>query len=114
MGVSFKERTEAFDFVSALQEWDDKRERIGTHSSEDDRVKSSTDNEIIVPFQDLSLKEGSKIKLNLKIAAGRADDDDETTEKNTKSVAFVNIGGTGLAPPPSGARRQRGQRKDGC
>ena len=105
MGISFKERTEAFDFLSALQEWDDKKE-YGDVSATTEPTLLKPDDTLTTAFQDLSLKDGQKItlKLNLKPA-------DSSNADGTKQEAS-SVQDTSLAPPPSsGPRRQRGQRK---
>jgi hypothetical protein len=99
LGISFKERSEAFDFVSALKEWDEKREK--SSSVEEDSLQS-------LEFKDLSLK-GEKITLKIK---SRVCEKDEAETATSTTIAKVSEGNSStLAPPPSSGRR-RGVKKE--
>ena len=114
LGISFKERTEAFDFLAGLQEWDERRVKLTARSDvEDDAVDKSVDCLTSpTPMRDLSLKQGEKIVLKIK----RAGQDDEPNKPPEQPSTALSPGGLApppsslLAPPPSGGTRRRGQR----
>lgn len=84
IGIAFNERNDAFDFNVALQEHKDSIAR------EDQASKGSVAS--LEPIlQDLSIKQGEKLKIN--IAGGGA-------RKEKRAVAAGMSGGGLLAPPP--------------
>lgn len=110
--MSFKERTEAFDFLAALQEWDDKKDAALSASS-DCPVESIDETLVQLPMRDLSLKQGIKLKIkksgeDMDVVKATAE---ESASNGSQESAVRSEGGL-APPPPSGvSRRQRGQRQ---
>lgn len=102
MGISFKERTEAFDFNVALTEWDTKRLRSEI------RKEVTADDVPIPKFQDLSLKQGEKLHLKLKPVNNSSDLNTEEEKKVKVSVNIISSKSENhaLAPPPSSGKRR--------
>ncbi|KAL6073176.1 Adaptin ear-binding coat-associated protein 1 NECAP-1 [Balamuthia mandrillaris] len=92
IGMGFTERSEAFDFNVALQE----------HAKEVQRRKDEREGKSAIltqPLQDLSLKEGQTLKVNIKTS--------KSTTKKTGSPGAGRSnfgGGGGLLPPPPGGK----------
>ena len=118
MGVSFKERTEAFDFLAALQEWDDKKDQsLEPATGVDVTGENGNAHEVTIPMRDLSLKTGEKIllKIGRPIQPGEVDSFEKEESKHVigmNELTNDTTATTGLAPPPSsGVRRQRGKKQ---
>jgi len=96
IGFGFSDRNDAFDFNCCLADF---RKTFVERDAEPDDSQ-----QIQQTMQDLSLKEGAKIKLNLKGKTQAVDE--EGAEPKVKKVASGGYGGSavGLLPPPPGGK----------
>lgn len=90
IGIAFNERNDAFDFNVALQEHKDSLAREDAAASS----LGGTSNSATPILQDLSIKDGEKIKIKLAGGGGRQ-------EKRLPPPAARVQGGGLLAPPPA-------------
>lgn len=84
VGLNFSERTHAFDFNVALSDYEKlrKREKELRASRASPGEVSGSDAEMLYRTQDLSFKEGEKVKLSIKMKEKNAD-------KNSSKGGFL-------------------------
>jgi len=101
IGIGFKERSEAFNFKVALQDF----ENQGNREAKAEEYLSS------IPSQDFSIPQGKSIHVKLAVSAPSASS--TKTKKGKKGKKKKDDGGGGgllLAAPPEAGSRQRGRK----
>ncbi|CAD6568871.1 MAG: hypothetical protein CYPHOPRED_002916 [Cyphobasidiales sp. Tagirdzhanova-0007] len=102
LGMGFQERSEAFDFQVALQDWQ-KRQRVPKlDPTESDSSSSSTPSSPHIPSgpkRDFSLKEGQTINVKLGSMSGTGKKSNMRSEPPGGGIPL-------LAPPPPAARKR--------
>ena len=124
LGIGFRERNSAFDLNAAISDRIHLCQKTGAHADEgwggdDAKETEAAEAKLAAAAQDLSLKDGQRIRVNLKPnkrgtgnPLGLPDDEDEEEEEGggkaakggvkAPAIALVQKGGSLLlAPPPS-------------